>query len=112
MSTKEDRIEMAIQVQKNLEKVNENDKCLKYDLTKSKHVRWCDRDGHDHEIVVLPVEDYSGVGVYVYTDGLNTARMGLSTKAALYLMQGIEEVIVKDKEFLRVLKEKNNEQVL
>ena len=99
----DDRMKTAIQVQENLEKVCEGDPARKYDFENAVQVDW--NDGKDRKIAIIPTEQRDGIGIFVYTDGLNTARIGLSTLAALYLHEGIEKVIIKDKRFLEVLKE-------
>ena len=98
----------VLQIQENLEKVNEGSAPIEYSLDKAQQCGWCCGDGKDHKIVLIPTKDYSGIGVYFYTDNLNTARIGLSTEATIHLMNGIQEVVINDKEFLKALKEKKH----
>ena len=100
----DDKMKIAIQVQENLSKVSEGEPFRKYDFPCAIQVEW--NDGKDHRIVMLPTEGRDGIGIYLYTDGLNTARLGLSTLAALYLYEGVEKVVIKDRAFLDKLREK------
>ena len=103
---KDERMKIAIQVQESLEKACEGDPERKYDFDNAVEVNW--KDGKDRKIVIIPTNERDGIGIYVYTDGLNTARIGLSTLASLYLHEGIEKVIIKDKRFLDALRDKKD----
>jgi len=96
------RAEIAAKVQENLEKINENEKPIKNNPDKGFQVEW--NDGHDRKIVFVPAEDFSGLCVYFYGDGLNTARIGLSSRAAVLLSDGIMKMLRENKEFLEKLK--------
>jgi hypothetical protein len=96
----------AIKVQENLEKINENEKSIKWNTEKGFQNEW--NDGHDRKIVFIPTEDFSGIGVYFYGDELNTARVGLSTRAALILSDGILKMFRENPEFLDKLKEETH----
>ena len=98
----------VLQIQENLEKVNEGTSPVEYDFDKALQCGWCCGDGKDHKMVLVPTKSYSGIGIHFYTNGLNTARIGLSTEAAIHLMEGIQRVVVDDKGFLKALKEKKH----
>jgi hypothetical protein len=66
-------------------------------------------DGKARKIDFIPAEDFCGMSVYVYTDDLCTAKMGLSIKAAISLSEGIMKMIRDNKEFLVKLKETSKE---
>ena len=91
---KKSRAEIAAKVQENLEKINENEPPVKCNIDK------------DRKIVFIPAEDFSGISAYFYGDGLNTARIGLSTRAAILLSDGIIKMLRENKEFLEELQEK------
>jgi hypothetical protein len=109
---KEEVKEMVLQIRENLEKVNEGIPPMEYNFDKTQSCSWVGSDKKHHQIVILPTKDYSGVGVCIYTENLLTARVGLSTEAVVHLIDGLDAVVIKDREFLKALKEKNNEQVL
>ncbi len=97
-SSVEERKNRAIQIQENLEKLNANVNAVKNNPDKGFQVEW--NDGHDRKIVFVPAEDFTGLSVYFYGDGLNTARAGLSAKAAYLLSDGIMKMLRDNKEFL------------
>ena len=99
----------VLQIQENLEKVNEGTPPVEYDFDKALQCGWCCGDGKDHKMVLVPTKSYSGIRVLFYTNDLNTASIGLSTEATIHLMEGIQKVVVSDKGFLEVLKEKKHE---
>lgn len=103
---KDDRIKRAIEIQENLEKLNENEKPIKNNPEKGFQCEW--NDGHERKIVFVPAEDFSGISAYFYGDGLNTARIGLSNRAALLLSDGIMKMFRDNKEFLEKMKEEQN----
>ena len=98
------RAKIAAKVQENLEKINENEPPVKWNIDKGFQTEW--NDGHDRKIVFIPAEDFSGISAYFYGDGLNTARIGLSTRAAITLSDGIMKMLRENKEFLEKLQEK------
>lgn len=98
------RAEIAAKVQENLEKINENEPPVKWNIDKGFQAEW--NDGHDRKIVFIPAEDFSGISAHFYGDGLNTARIGLSTRAAILLSDGIMKMLRENKEFLEKLQEK------
>ena len=97
-SSVEERKNRAIQIQENLEKLNANVNAVKNNPDKGFQVEW--NDGHDRKIVFVPAEDFTGLSVYFYGDELNTARIGLSAKAAYLLADGIMKMLRDNKEFL------------
>lgn len=106
----EETKERVLKIHENLEKVNEGMPIKEYNLDKAQQCGWCCGDGMDHKLVIVPAKDYTGVCIYFYTNDLNTARIGLSTEAVIHLMEGIQKVVIDDKEFLKVLKEKKEKQ--
>jgi hypothetical protein len=93
--------EIACKVQDNLEKVNSEEPRVEWDADNGIQTEW--NDGKDRKIVFIPSKDRTGIAVYIYTDGLNTARVGLSTKAAITLSDGIMKLLRDNKEFIEKL---------
>jgi hypothetical protein len=105
--TNEKLIAEAIKIQENLTKVNEDEEPIKGNPAKGLRCEW--NDGKARKIDFIPADNFSGMSVYVYTDDLCTAKMGLSTKAAITLSEGIMKMLRDNKEFLAKLKEPTKE---
>jgi hypothetical protein len=90
--------ETAAKVQENLEAVNVDAPDVEWDIDSGFQAEW--NDGKPRKIVFVPSKDRTGIAVYVYTDGLNTARMGLSTRAAIMLSDGIMKMLREHPAFL------------
>jgi hypothetical protein len=88
-------MEMAIEVQNNLEEACKNDAQKgKPDIESGRRFEW--NDGEEKHIDIIPDNDRKGIGVYVYRSGKRTAQMALTLRAAVILFKGLQTILTDD----------------
>lgn len=98
----ERRKQHALEIQANLEEAGADDSAISVqDIKAGRRVSW--NDGQERYIDIIPDMDRRGICVYFYRNGKRTAQIGLTSRAAYVLMDGIHSMLIGDRRFIEQL---------